>query len=277
MPLTIMSLNLRHGGTQDPHGQPDDRWPAIAADIATVRPDILCLQECHGWSDRLGAQLYRAERDLGMQSVGIVKGRTRTAGNALLYRPRPGIAVSEWATDYEQEHRTGLAVALFKVDGLSGRLAVAGVHLTTTTAEATATEAMCAATRVLAYDGHGVLIGDFNAHPASDGGGAPHAAMVTPLVRVARYDPAGHPIRTVGQALTRAGMVDAAHHLASLTGDVSLYGPTGRSGIRVDQAWLTPALSPHLTAYQRVRTASDHDAIVVSLGAPEDAKNRGGV
>ncbi|MFD0772307.1 endonuclease/exonuclease/phosphatase family protein [Streptomonospora algeriensis] len=261
--IRIASQNLQHGGIQTGDGRPDDRWPTIAADLRTVQPDIVCLQECHGWSDHLRAQVYRAEQDLGMRLAGLVRGRA-VGGNAVFYRPDT-MAQCGWADAYAQETYTGLGIALFDVDGWSQRLAVASTHLTTTSAEAATDEAMRVADRITRYSAYGVMIGDINTHPLRDGGRAPDPATAKPLDRAARWDGDDQPDRRVAHRLHRAGLVDAADHLAQKSGDSRLYAPTGRGGIRVDQALVTSPLAAKLTTYERVATASDHTGIVIGI------------
>ncbi|MUL41575.1 endonuclease/exonuclease/phosphatase family protein [Streptomonospora sp. PA3] len=265
--LTIMSQNLKHGGIGDGEGNPEDRWPRLAETITAVRPDILCLQECHGWSDHLHHQTYRAEKDLGMRLAGLAPGRCG-GGNAVFYRPSPHLAQCGWADAYAQELYTGLGIALFHVAGLPARLAVASTHLTTTSAEAALDEAMRVEDRVCRYGGYGVMIGDINAHPLHDGGRAPDPATIKQRDRACRYDENEQPDRRVARRLHRAGLVDAADHLATRSHNYDLYAPTGQGRIRVDQAWLSPPLASLLTGYERIPTASDHDAITITLALP---------
>ncbi|WP_169775382.1 endonuclease/exonuclease/phosphatase family protein [Streptomonospora alba] len=260
-------MNLQHGGIQTGDGRPDDRWPELAATINAASPDILCLQECHGWTDHLHHQVYRAERDLDMRLAGLVGGRA-VGGNAVFYRPG-AVAQCGWAEAYARELYTGLGVALFAVEGVPERLAVVSTHLSTTTAEQQVEEAMRVADRVTRYGGYGVMIGDINAHPLLDGGRFPDPAGIKPLDRTCRYDEADQPDRRVARRLHRAGLTDAAAHLAARTHNTDHYAPTGTGKIRVDRALLTLPLVPLLSGYTRISTASDHDAIAITLDRPD--------
>ncbi|MBV2364137.1 endonuclease/exonuclease/phosphatase family protein [Streptomonospora nanhaiensis] len=268
--LKVMSVNLQHGGVQAPTGRPQHRWPRIAADIGAAAPDILVLQECHGWRDHLHEQLYRALNDLDMRVAGrLVHGRAPFGGNLMLYRHQPGVLEQVgWSDAYEREHYNGLGIALLHVAGLPERLAVAGVHLTTVTPEAAATEAVWAADRVLRYSDHAVVIGDLNSHPAhgDDGGTAPDPRDITKdLDRTCRWHADGSPNRTVAERLVGSGLYDAAAHLARRTGLTTHYAATGRGGVRVDRAHLSRLLLDRLLDYHRIPTASDHHAIAITL------------
>ncbi|MFC3520158.1 hypothetical protein ACFONH_12585 [Streptomonospora nanhaiensis] len=176
-------------------------------------------------------------------------------GNLMLYRHQPGVLEQVgWSDAYEREHYNGLGIALLHVAGLPERLAVAGVHLTTVTPEAAATEAVWAADRVLRYSDHAVVIGDLNSHPAhgDDGGTAPDPRDITKdLDRTCRWHADGSPNRTVAERLVGSGLYDAAAHLARRTGLTTHYAATGRGGVRVDRAHLSRLLLDRLLDYSR--------------------------
>ncbi|MBT2384976.1 hypothetical protein [Streptomyces sp. ISL-11] len=64
-----MSQNFGRGGWKHTHGTIEDRWPHLAANINSIRPDILLGQEAEGWAADGHARLTRAERDLDMDGT----------------------------------------------------------------------------------------------------------------------------------------------------------------------------------------------------------------
>ncbi|MEU7088087.1 hypothetical protein [Streptomyces achromogenes] len=71
MEIVVMAQDLGRGGWQTPAGEPQDRWPQIAATIQEVRPDLLLLQEAEGWAANGHARLIRAKQDLGMERMSV--------------------------------------------------------------------------------------------------------------------------------------------------------------------------------------------------------------
>lgn len=274
MHLRITSQNLKHGGLQTPDGAPDDgrRWIETVAVLTGEAPDIVCLQEIHGWRSHNHQQLFRAEKALGMRVAGWLPGARSISGTLLMYRHRPGmLELVQWEDKDGPEVYHGMGVAVFDVAGIP--LTVASVHFDPTSARIAETEAARITARIQRYGAHGVFAGDVNHHPAQapgDGDPVPPPERVTPLNRAGRWRQDDHgglvPDRTVATYLTRAGMTDAARHLAARTEDPSLLQPTGQGGIRVDQAWCTPSVVPALTAYRRIgHGASDHAAISIDV------------
>ncbi|TDQ54315.1 endonuclease/exonuclease/phosphatase family protein [Actinorugispora endophytica] len=266
--MRLTSQNLLHGATQTPEGVPQDRWPAVAEAIRAENPDILCLQELHGWTSHNYQQLFRAERDLGMRVAGWVPPARSRGGTLLMYRHRPGgIRMRQWESANSTELYNGLGVAVFDFGG-DAPLTVAGVHLQVASIEAATQEALLAVSRAYRYGGLGVVMGDFNHQTLDDP--APDHTTRSPLSVAARwrFGPDGSivPDRSLARKLVLARMTDAAAHLAQVTGDASLTAPTAGGGIRTDQAWVTPPLVPALAAYRRIpHDASDHHLISVDL------------
>ncbi|PSK80694.1 exonuclease III [Murinocardiopsis flavida] len=265
--LRITSQNLLHGSVQTPRGDSDDRWPIIAEAIRSENPDILCVQEIHGWRERNYQQLYRAQRDLGMHTAGWIPGARSIGGTLVMYRDRPGLTQAQWEDKDGAELYHGLGAAVFDT-GAPTPVTVASVHLNAASATEAEAEAIKTAARVYRYGGLGVLIGDVNHLPLSDP--APDPDGLPALNVSGLFDLMGDgqrvPNRQVSRRLTLAAMTDAAAHLAAATGDASLLAPTTACGVRRDQAWVTPSLVPALTGYRSTpHEGSDHHMISIDI------------
>lgn len=108
----------------------DDRR-AVAAILAGLRPDVVCVQEAprfFGWRLRRAA-LARAS------GLRVVTGGARAAGNLLLAGPRVRVLGSEDVRLPRQarRHRRGMVLGVLEIEG--ARLGVAGSHLSLSAAE----------------------------------------------------------------------------------------------------------------------------------------------
>jgi endonuclease/exonuclease/phosphatase family metal-dependent hydrolase len=65
--MLIMTWNLGHGGIDPDTGSDDRFWQQIDL-IRQIQPDILCLQEAHGWHEQGYAQLLVFEHATGLRS-----------------------------------------------------------------------------------------------------------------------------------------------------------------------------------------------------------------
>ena len=90
-------------------------------------PDILALQEVHGWRTHNHQQLFRAEKDLGMRVCGWFPGARSNSSVLLMYRHRPGtLELTQWEDKDAAEVYHGKGVAVFDAAGVA--LTVAAVH-----------------------------------------------------------------------------------------------------------------------------------------------------
>lgn len=263
-----MAQNLGRGGWQTPTGEPQDRWPQIAARIQEVGPDLLLLQEAEGWAANGHARLIRAENDLGMD--GHLAPSRSGLGPATLYR-RAVLGRRLYQNhDYgAEETHHGFEVLGWDV-GLPALLAAGSVHLTPYSPRRAEDEVAFIGSRVLRPGGgYAILGGDFN-YPPVDGPEPEYEAM-RPYNRGKRLivtDPANTgpdaPDRSVAWRITRHGFVDAAWHLYQQTGDEMLLQRTGNDD-RIDWILVSSALSPCIVDYGVVHGATDHAGVWARL------------
>ena len=173
--ITVTVFNLQHGGCQTSNGQPDpDRWKSTREAILATSPDLLCLQEIHGWRDRNYAQLMRAQRELGMHVAGWFPPLSREpqiGGTLLMYRPEV-LTLTQWECMDSTKTSRGFGVGVFDTGHIP--LAVASVHLPPSHAGAAAQEASTLiAPRMHRFGGYGIMAGDINHPPLSDPAPAP--------------------------------------------------------------------------------------------------------
>ncbi|MGW4890240.1 endonuclease/exonuclease/phosphatase family protein [Streptomyces murinus] len=93
-PLRAITYNLLLGGLD---AGSDDRLRAQIEMLAALAPDVLCLQECTGWTNR---HLRRVADELGMMLVGMVPSRVRRIPSppnftVLLIRPS-AVRLMDW-------------------------------------------------------------------------------------------------------------------------------------------------------------------------------------
>ncbi|MFF5264645.1 hypothetical protein ACFY4C_37455 [Actinomadura viridis] len=268
-----MSLNTQYGGQFDADGRPQRRWPAIADLITTVRPHIGLFQELTGWGrdPRLQAG---AERDLQKRGWPMrfkVAPSGTDSHTAVAYHPDT-FCWRQWETKYSHLAENGYGVAVLAPvdsDDDTPGLTVISAHLTAYSADAAAREAQRMIGRLHRYGGVGLLGGDINHLPLGDDD--PDWEALPPYNRSSRCLPCSSPDapwignRVVGQVLATAPLVDVAGHFADETEDLTLRAPTAPGGIRVDQFHVTPNLVGSLRDYRQLPTASDHDAVVMTL------------
>jgi endonuclease/exonuclease/phosphatase family metal-dependent hydrolase len=267
MRLTIMTLNLKCGGLADAAGNPEDRWPGLAAIISGQAPDVLALQEATGrWAEPGQRQLARAEHDLGLRGR---LGASPSGGHTAIFW-QPDLTWLAFDDRYSSQTHHGYAAIVLHVPGTDVPLTVISAHLSPWSAQAAAQEAQLLTGRAYRYGGLGVIAGDINHLPLGDD--EPDWTLPLPAHNLAARTlgaAPGGPVtgnRCVGEVLAAGQMTDAAAWHAGLTGDQSLRAPTG-ANIRADQVHLTPPLVPALTACQRIATGdlSDHAAVTVTL------------
>jgi hypothetical protein len=271
-PWSVMSLNTQYGGRSDSGGRPVDRWGPIADMIASVRPHVLLAQELAGWGrdPRLHAAAERSLQWRGWPMRFLVAPSRVDSHTAVAFQPEV-LCWRHHETKYAHLAENGYGVAvLADVDAAEDEpgLTVISAHLTAYSAQAAAQEAQRMVARLHRYGARGVLGGDINYLPLGDA--EPDWAAAEPYNRSARCLPRSAPgepwrgNRAVGEVLAAAGLVDVAAHLAEAGGRPGLRAATG-GGVRVDQFHVTGNLRDALLGYERLATASDHDAIVMRL------------
>ena len=242
MIIRLSTINLKHGAVQDPTGAPEGgtRFDRIASAVRALKPDVLCLQEIHGWRDHNQQARFRAERAVDMLTAGgipPVSTDPPTGGTMVMYNPRT-VRVDQWETRHSKLAVNGMGPCVLDADGTP--VTVISVHFPPYDTGAARAEAALAATRAVRYSPYGIIAGDVNHFPEShtpvpDPGDVP---LLNRMGRWRRDD--GEPDRSVAQTLSAAGFTDAATaadtHAATKA--------TGHGGIRVDQVWASRAAAP---------------------------------
>ena len=126
--LTLLSGNLLAGGIG--RSRTEQRFPALMAVAAQLRPHVYAAQECLYWDER-GERLFReAEERLGMTGVLGISPRTRMHTALFVRAP---LRIVEHRVDHGgiwHHSVTHALVARDEHDGIpAGRLRVASVHL----------------------------------------------------------------------------------------------------------------------------------------------------
>jgi hypothetical protein len=262
--LTVASLNVQYGAAAD------GRWPALAAAIRGIRPQLVLLQECDWLAD--AGPAGQAAVDLGLE---LVVAPSAGLPTAVAWDPRRLRRVG-CDTHYATRLHHGYCAPRFEVPGLDPPLpvplVVISTHLIPTSAEQAAAEASLVGSRAYRYGGLGMVGGDVNHCPIE--GPEPDWDTVQPYNRMARCRRRSHDDEPwqgntiVGQTLHDGAFTDVAAYVARQRRDPGLLRPTGRfGGIRCDQGHVTPALVPAIVDYWQVGTgdASDHDLIAWTL------------
>lgn len=272
MDVRISTLNLKHGGVQTPDGSTDgdERWDWTVEAVRAETPDVLCLQEIHGWRDHNFQRLFRAEQDFRMRVAGWVPPvpvDPPGGGTLVMYRPRTGVLeLDQWEAKESTALRNGMGVCVFNAAGVP--LAVISLHLPPYDAALARSEAALAATRAVRYGGYGILAGDLNHFPLT-GSPAPDPRSVPRLNVMGRWEWEGDattgilwPDRRVAHALKEAGFTDAAR----CSDNPDAQKATGTGGVRVDQVWASWGAAAGIVSYSVLDTgASDHLMVTVDL------------
>lgn len=256
--MRLVTLNLLHGGLTDGDGNPEDRWPGQANLLRRLDPDMVCIQEAHGWLANRRSQQADAEADLGMR-VHLTPGPVTGTATAVAHRHSLRWRLHD---DAHASRIHGYTHVVLDTD--AGPLSVISGHLTPYSAAGAAIEAQTLAARLYRHSKLGILAGDIN-HTPFDGDGGLDWSTVQPYNRSSRTTGTPEtglvPDRQVAEVFARADLTDVALHLR--TGVV----PTGKGGLRVDQAHVTRPLLPAVVDLNVVDTGdlSDHQAVVVDL------------
>lgn len=270
MHITVMAQNLGRGGWKHTDGSLEDRWPHLAANINSIRPDILLGQEAEGWAADGHARLTRAERDLDMD--GILAPSPSGLGPITMYR-RETLGRRTYLNHDFSAHEThhGFETVGWNVPCLPAPLTAGSVHLNPYDIGRAETEVSFIGSRVLRPGGgYAILGGDFNYPPIA--GPEPAYERMLPYNRGSRLkvpdDPAnpGPPVpdRSVARRIAAKGFVDVAWHLYEKTGDEKLLQRTG-SDDRIDWILVSYALVPCIIDYGVVSGGSDHNGIWAKL------------
>ena len=171
------------------------------------------------------------------------------------------LSLVDYETTYAEDLHHGYCAPRFTLPGLHVPLVAISAHLTPYSAQAAAQEAQLLNARTYRHSGVAVIAGDINHVPLSDL--EPDWTLVQPYNRASRcrrrksVDEPWQSDPIVGEVLRDADFVD-----------VVAAGPTGKAGlVRVDQAHVTPALTPAIADYWVVDpgSCSDHYGIAIKL------------
>ncbi|MEV7955201.1 hypothetical protein [Streptomyces sp. NPDC088141] len=260
-----MSQNVQYGADKD------GRWEGTVANIRSVRPQVLLLQEVDFLVDPDTAKA--AEDALGMR---LAVAPSRNLNTAVAWDPEH-LQMVDTETKYAAtEMHHGYCAPRFKPLGLDRELpaplVAISTHLTPYSAQAAAQEAQMLCARAYRYGGIALVGGDINHLPLGDD--EPDWSLVQPYNRTSRClrrtstsEPwKGNPI--VGEVFRDGEFTDVAAHVADRRNAPELRRPTGKAGLlRVDQAHVTPALVPTIQDYWTVDPGehSDHFGLAFTL------------
>jgi exodeoxyribonuclease III len=262
MTLRLMTWNVKTGGID--RGR-RDRFPAIAAVLHRVRPDILALQELRGFDRHGGRRMRELASAVGMtaQLASSIFGQPV----AVLVRP-PLRMVARTSVRWRLHHAA--AIAVVPMD--AGPLTVVSTHLNPVSAERRRREARWLAARYSSRTGLVVLAGDLNAlDPGSD-----HADELARLATGCRR----RHLAADGVADTRAiaafaarGFIDVwpvVGHGDGRTAPTTEGGGAEFSGMRLDYVLATDPVAGRARDAYVVRGgdaehASDHYPVVLDL------------
>jgi exodeoxyribonuclease III len=248
-----MTLNVLVGG--------EDRLDALCAIVAGARPDVLVLQECVGWEDRVRLGRVAAAMGAPAGEAHAVLGASNPRGSGIRYNV---CLVSRSPITRHQVHTAGLAHCAVEaeIDGVT----VLGTHLVAGSETARVAEVDVLLGLVAPRAASCALAGDLNGLARHD----PY-----PLDLGARFVRAG--IEKYGlpprfdtlDHLLAGGWIDALHERPSSPRWVTaVRGPTGATvDTRTDYVLVSPALAPRLTGAEviDVGSASDHHAVLAHL------------
>lgn len=261
--MRVMTWNILLGGGDEA------RFAAVLDVLRGARPDVLVLQECLGWED--GRRLGRVAEVLGLPAnaahVTLCPSNPRGSGRryhlAALSRPpflQPPVhhappVLAHSAVQVQIEH-----------DGAP--LTLLGTHLVASSEE----ERVAEARWLLGVDvgPRALLLGDLNALSPRD----PYPADLAQRVLQAGVDKFGHPPRmhTIG-LVEAAGWVDTLHLAGPPERWVTAHRERGGVPIdyRTDYVFAGPGVSVRRAEIVEVGEASDHQAVVVTLGVASSA------
>ncbi|UQA97105.1 endonuclease/exonuclease/phosphatase family protein [Streptomyces halobius] len=269
MEIVAMSQNLGPGAWRSQNGIFEDRWPALAATIQRVQPDILMLQEAEGWPADGHARLIRAEADLEMD--GVLAPSPSGLGPAIFYR-RATMGRRTYQNHDYSAHEThhGFETLGWNLPVLPATLPAGSVHLTPYGGPRAESQVSFIGTRVLRPGvGYAILGGDFNYAPVA--GPPPLVGAMRPYNKGSRLkvtDPESpgpdEPDRAVAWRIARKGFVDVAWHLYKQTGDEELLRRTATDD-RIDWILISFALAPCIVDYGVVEGGSDHAGVWARL------------
>ena len=268
MRLRIMTYNILVGGI-GPRGV--DRTERLLSVIEGERPDVLALQECHGFfPDERGA-VAAYEKRLGL--TGILGRCESKLHVAVLARPELDLRL-EGHTGAPLRH--GALHVSIAVPG--GRLSILTVHLNPFLEDARFDELVHLAPHI--PPGPALLLGDFNGLSPQDSYSAKELAEMLAQYRITpHYKSLGNPQPDRPQTralahLLETGWVDLGHAFPGAERPCTYPTPGAPDPegppIRIDYVLARPALVDSVRAYRTLRappadTASDHYPVVVDL------------
>lgn len=247
-PIRVATLNVRNTA---------DRWkaraPLLAAQMAELHPDVIGLQELRRWPSQASSIARRVAAGSDGGDDGYGRHRAHKTG---LWGLWEGIAVLSRLPIVGQEsrrlggeHRVAQRVTVRLPGG--GRLDVYNVHLASAGEELRTTQAR----HLLGWMDERptmpqVLLGDFNARPAS-----PTIRAITEVLRSAHADAHGHePPRTVPTPL----------RIGAAGGDSVIDFIFVNDGVEVHEAQLA---FDRVSATDERLAASDHYGLVATVSA----------
>ncbi|WP_329242944.1 endonuclease/exonuclease/phosphatase family protein [Actinoallomurus sp. NBC_01490] len=264
--FAVVWANLHYGGV-DPGTGDDASWRETMNAIASLRPDVVCLQEIDHRPAQIWAHLWRTANFLGMQPVLGPSAATRAlTGNhvGLLVRTRPGVQiVDQWPPPGVAGPQVPWCKVSISISGLSEFLHVYCVHLPARSTSAQMTQIEFITNLITDANELALVAGDFNGYPAEPMVTPAELATLAPHLQLTRCLPSADglvPNLRAWQELKRAGLLDVVAALPAEVRDPCELMPTGRGGARVDRCHAVERLAQAATRYQQVTTGSDHAA-----------------
>jgi exodeoxyribonuclease-3 len=271
--MRVMTQNLLMGGEQ--------RFEALCRVLSTARPDVLVLQECLGWEDRV--RLRELARILGVpdddRHLLLSLSNPRGSGNryhlALLSR-LPVVSVHVHTAGVAHSFlEAALTVSAERRGTRDTELLLLGAHLVAANEEARLAEAEVLLSRAaphLARGGAVVIAGDLNALSQRD----PYPGDLDERFARLEITKYGRPARfDVMRRFQAAGFTDALELRAAgspwataVRGRREGYTDDGeRVDTRTDYVLLSPVVVPRLTGCGMVDVgaASDHHGVYADL------------
>ncbi len=244
MTLRVASYNLRFGGI--------GRKAAISASLASLRPDVVVLQEA---TDRPTVEWIG--RKLGLDHVVAESGRSVAALSRLPL-------VSAW-------HEIGNGRTSLELRVKSPDLRIFGVHLSSGLSQRGETRRLVEVSRLLSQiEASGgtdqtMIVGDFNTIAPGDG---PLLRLLPLWIRILLRFDGGIRTEAMG-AVTGAGFVDAFRVLHRDEPGFTM--PSAEPSVRLDYIMIGSAVRPFLRACERMgpgrdsALATDHLGIVAEF------------
>ncbi|HZE97953.1 MAG TPA: endonuclease/exonuclease/phosphatase family protein [Planctomycetota bacterium] len=253
-----MTWNILVGGEQ--------RFDAILSLLGHVRPDVLVLQECLGWEDRVRLGRVAALLEIPNDAAHATLGLARPRGSGKRYHVA---LLSRAPIDSVRTHNDPHFLGHGLLEAVIGGVTLFGAHFDSHNENLRFVEARFLRSRIdpaRFASGKYLLAGDLNALSRRD----PYPADLAARLATAGTDKYGHPPRfDVTEELEAAGWIDLLYHRGTPPRWISARRNRGGVHIdyRTDYLYASPAMAQALTSIDIVDAddASDHAAVVAEF------------